>query len=71
MIWPKGIVFSVRLLDRDQPGARVGDYVVEHTPMVWWSDESAHAGARVTERLGERLITAVVRTKDIAPTVRR
>jgi uncharacterized membrane protein len=52
--------------------SRVGDCIVENTPMAWWwSDESAHAGARVTERLGEHLITAVVRTKDLAPTVRR
>jgi hypothetical protein len=50
------------------PVPRVGDYVVENTPMAWWwSDESAHAGAQVTERLGEHLITAVVRTKDIRP----
>ena len=26
----------------------------------WWADESAHAGARVTERLGEHLIAAVL-----------
>jgi uncharacterized membrane protein len=46
---------------------RVGDYVVENTPMAWWwSDESAHAGARVTERLGEHLITAVVRTEEMS-----
>jgi uncharacterized membrane protein len=31
---------------------RVGDHVVENTPIAWWwPDESAHAGARVTERL--------------------
>jgi hypothetical protein len=26
----------------------------------WWADESAHAGARVTEWLGEHLIAAVL-----------
>ena len=42
---------------------RVGDHVVENMPIAWWwPDESAHAGAgvRVTERLGEHLIAAVL-----------
>ena len=40
---------------------RVGDHVVENTPIAWWwPDESAHAGARVTERLGEHLIAALL-----------
>ena len=40
---------------------RVGDHVVENTPIAWWwPDESAHAGARVTERLGEHLIAAIL-----------
>jgi uncharacterized membrane protein len=40
---------------------RVGDHVVENTPIAWWwPDESAHAGARVTERLGEHLIGAIL-----------
>ena len=40
---------------------RVGDHVVENMPIAWWwADESAHAGARVTERLGEHLIAAVL-----------
>ena len=40
---------------------RVGDFVVEDMPIAWWwADESAHAGARVTERLGEHLIAAVL-----------
>ena len=39
----------------------VGDYVVENTPIAWWwPDESAQAGARVTKRLGEHLIAAVL-----------
>jgi uncharacterized membrane protein len=40
---------------------RVGDFVVENMPIAWWwADESVHAGARVTERLGEHLIAAVL-----------
>jgi hypothetical protein len=40
---------------------RVGDHVVENTPIAWWwPDEPAHAGARVTERLGEHLIAAIL-----------
>jgi uncharacterized membrane protein len=40
---------------------RVGDHVVENTPIAWWwPDETAHAGARVTERLGEHLIAAIL-----------
>jgi uncharacterized membrane protein len=41
---------------------RVGDFVVENTPIAWWwaADQSAHAGARVTERLAEHLIAAVL-----------
>jgi uncharacterized membrane protein len=40
---------------------RVGDHVIENTPIAWWwEDESAHAGARVTEWLGENLIAAVL-----------
>jgi uncharacterized membrane protein len=40
---------------------RVGDFVVEDMPIAWWwADESAHAGARVTERLGEHLIAVVL-----------
>jgi hypothetical protein len=73
MIWPKGIVFSVRLLDRDQPGvprrrlrrrAHVYGLVVVGRIRARW-----RTGYRAA--LGEHLITAVVRTKDIAPTVRR
>lgn len=41
---------------------RVGDFVVENTPIAWWwaADQSAHAGALVTERLAEHLIAAVL-----------
>ena len=41
---------------------RVGDFVVETTPIAWWwrTDQSPHADARVTERLGEHLIAAVL-----------
>jgi uncharacterized membrane protein len=41
---------------------RVGDFVVETTPIAWWwwADQSPHADARVTERLGEHLIAAVL-----------
>jgi uncharacterized membrane protein len=40
---------------------RVGDFVIENTPIAWWwADESARADTRVTERLGEDLIAAVL-----------
>jgi uncharacterized membrane protein len=40
---------------------RVGDHIVENMPIAWWwADESALAGARFTERLGEHLIAAVL-----------